>query len=169
MILENAATIDAEIAKPSGIAFRRARVEDASTIARHRESMFRDLGYHDEAHLHSMRHRFLRWIEAKLKSGDYMGWLAVAEDGQAVAGAGLWLMDWPPHMVSSDSKRGNILNVYTEPAFRRQGLARWLVDAALHTCRANNVDFVMLHTGKEGRRLYERMGFEAGNEMQIRM
>lgn len=169
MIPGNAATIYVEITAPSGIAFRRAHFEDANTIARHRESMFRDLGYHDEAHLHSMRHRFRRWIEAKLQSGDYLGWFAMDEDDRAVAGAGLWLMDWPPHMLSSGSRRGNILNVYTEPAFRRRGLARWLVDAALHACKANNVDFVTLHTSKEGRRLYEQLGFEAGNEMQISM
>jgi ribosomal protein S18 acetylase RimI-like enzyme len=169
MILEYTATIDAEMTGANGIAFRRARVEDANTIARHRESMFRDMGYHDGAHLHSMRHRFLPWVEAKLRSGDYLGWLAVDEDDRAVAGAGLWLMEWPPHMVSSGSRRGNILNVYTEPAFRRQGLARSLVEAALHACKVNNVDFVILHTSKEGRRLYEQLGFEAGNEMRIRV
>ena len=53
----------------------------------------------------------------------HLGWLALIEGEYVVSGAGLWLMDWPAHMVGSGAKRGNILNVYTEPAFRRCGLA----------------------------------------------
>lgn len=95
---------------------------------------------------------------------DYLGWLAVSAGGIVVAGAGLWLMDWPPHMVGSGTRRGNILNVYTQPEFRHKGLARWLVEAALHYCKTNEVDLVILHASQEGRWLYESLGFLAGNE-----
>ncbi len=169
MTPEQLARIDTKIVKASGISFRRAGVEDAETIASHRYAMFRDIGYQDEAALNSMRNKFLPWVEAKLKSGDYLGWLAVIEGDLVVAGAGLWLMDWPAHMLASSPRRGNILNIYTEPPFRRRGLARWLVEAALHWCKVNDIDFVILHASEEGRSLYEELGFEAGNEMRIEL
>jgi GNAT superfamily N-acetyltransferase len=150
-----------------GIALRRASVEDARTIATHRRAMFRDMGYHDKAALDSMEVKFLPWLEAKMVSGDYLAWLAVTGGDLVVAGAGLWLMDWPTHMVGSCARRGNILNVYTEPESRRQGLARWLVEAALDWCRVNGVDFVILHSSSEGRALYESLGFQVSNEMRI--
>ena len=78
-------------------------------------------------------------------------------------------VDWPAHMVGSGSRRGNILNVYTEPGFRRRGLARCLVEAALHWCKANEIDIVILHASQEGRRLYESLGFQTGNEMRIKL
>jgi len=152
-----------------GIALRRASVEDARTIAAHRRSMFRDMGYQDNAALDSMMVKFLPWLEAKMVAGDYLGWLAVTAGDVVVAGTGLWLMEWPPHMVGSCPHRGNILNVYTEPEFRRRGLARWLMEAALDWCRGNGVDVVILHASPEGRALYESLGFQASNEMRIKL
>ena len=152
-----------------GIALRRASVEDARTIATHRRAMFRDMGYQDQAALDSMMAKFLPWLEAKMVSGDYLAWLAVTDVDAIVAGAGLWLMDWPAHMVGSCPRRGNILNVYTEPQFRRRGLARCLMAAALDWCRLNRVDLVILHASPQGRALYESLGFQASNEMRIKL
>jgi len=160
---------DTILEKIEGIALRRATLDDARTIARHRRSMFRDMGYHDEARLDVMMEKFLPWLEEKIASGDYLAWLAVSTGDIVVAGTGLWLMDWPAHMVGSSPRRGNILNVYTEPEYRQRGLARWLVEAALHWCNANQVDFVILHASPQGRRLYESLGFQAGNEMRIKL
>jgi GNAT superfamily N-acetyltransferase len=148
---------------------RSATLKDAATLAAHRRSMFRDMGYSDTAALDSMMAKFLPWLEAKMKSGDYLAWVAVTRDDRIVAGAGLWLMDWPAHMVGSSPRRGNILNVYTEPEFRRQGLARSLMEAALNWCRSNEIDFVILHASPQGRVIYESMGFYAGNEMRIKL
>ena len=116
-----------------------------------------------------MQEKFLPWVQAKLESGEYLGWLAVREGDVVVAGAGLWLMDWPARMVGGSARRGNILNVYTEPQFRRRGLARGLMEVALEWCKANQIDLVILHASPEGRRLYESLGFQASNEMRIKL
>lgn len=151
------------------ITLRRATLKDASILATHRRSMFRDMGYSDEAALDSMLAKFLPWLESKMKSDEYLAWVAVTGDDKIVAGAGLWLMDWPSHMVGSSPRRGNILNVFTEPEFRRQGIARRLMEAALQWCRSNEIDFVILHASPQGRSIYESMGFYAGNEMRIKL
>ncbi|SRR5581483_77108 len=152
-----------------GTTLRRATLIDAPTIAKHRRSMFRDMGHRDEAALDGMMTRFLPWLEAKMQAGEYLAWLAVTTDNSVVAGAGLWLMDWPPHMLSSSSRRGNIVNVYTEAEFRRQGLARRLMRVVMDWCKANQIDLVVLHASDEGRPLYESLGFTAGNEMRIKL
>src|SRR5690349_10807257 len=164
-----ASTPATKVNNTEGIALRRATLEDAKTIAEHRRSMFRDMGYHNEAALNSMMEKFLPWVKAKILSGDYLAWLAVTSADAVVSGAGLWLMDWPAHMVGSSARRGNILNVYTEPEYRRRGLARWLLEAAIHCCKASEIDFVILHASPEGRGLYESLGFEAGNEMRMKV
>src|ERR1041385_6899273 len=110
---------------------RQATLEDAATLTAHRRSMFRDMGYSDDAALDAMARRFLPWLQDRMRAGEYLAWLAIAVDGRAAGGSGLWLMDWPPHMVGSSQRRGNILNVYTESEFRRQGLARRLTIAAM--------------------------------------
>jgi ribosomal protein S18 acetylase RimI-like enzyme len=108
------------------------------------------------------------WLLEKMKSGEYLAWLVMSPDDSVAAGAGLWLMDWIPHMVGTSARRGNILNVHTAPEFRRRGLARQLMDTALAWCRDNGVDTVVLHASAEARALYESLGFVASNEMRLR-
>jgi len=71
-----------------------------------------------------MATKFLPWVRDKMMAGEYLAWFAVTANDAVVAGAGLWLMDWPSHLIGSSPRRGNILNVFTEPEFRRQGMAR---------------------------------------------
>jgi len=131
--------------------------------------MFHDMGYSDESALDSMATKFRVWLLDRMNSGDYLAWLATAPDGSVAAGAGLWLMDWPPHMVGKSAKRGNILNVYTEENFRRRGLALELMEAVLQWCRKNQIDTVILHASSDGRALYESMGFKPTNEMRLQL
>ena len=151
----------------SEFAIREATLADAETIVGHRRAMFHDMGYRDMAWLDQMASSFLPWLRRKLKSAEYLAWFAVTPDGAVAAGAGLWLMDWPPHMVNGSTRRGNILNVYTDPAYRRQGLARGLTDVAIDWCRTHDIAVVILHASDEGRPLYESLGFHATNEMRL--
>ena len=153
---------------PEGYAVRRASTDDIDTLVAHRRAMFVDMGYRDEAALDTMAAKSRTWLLAKMDCEEYLAWLAIAPDRSIVAGAGLWLMDWPPHMIGSGA-RGNVLNVYTAVEHRQRGLAGELMKAAMQWCRSNGVDTVVLHASPEGRRLYEAMGFEATNEMRIRL
>jgi len=72
-------------------------------------------------------------------------------------------------MIGQGERRGNILNVYTIGNFRRRGLARYLIETTLQWCRDNRIDTIILHASPEGRALYESMGFQAANEMRLRL
>ena len=145
---------------------RRAVAEDADTIVSQRRAMFHEMGYREEAALDGMSIAFRPWLLRMMHSGEYLAWFAVADGGTIVAGLGLWLMDWPPHMIGPGARRGNILNVYTAPEHRRQGLARQLMQTALAWCRAHGIRAVILHASDEGRPLYEALGFRPTNEMR---
>ncbi len=147
---------------------REATTADVSLIVHHRRSMFRDMGHTDAAVLEPMCRDFQVWVTERMEQGLYRTWLALAEDGAVASGAGLWLMDWPPHVIGLGSRyRGNILNVYTEPLYRRHGLARHLTAIARDWCWANGVPVVILHASDDGRSLYDAMGFKPTNEMRV--
>jgi GNAT superfamily N-acetyltransferase len=154
---------------PEGFEIRRASTADLDTLVAHREAMFRDMDYKDDAALNSMSEEFRVWLLEHLNAGDYLAWLAIAPDRSIAAGTGLWLMDWPPHMIGRDTRRGNILNVYTAERFRRRGLARQLMETVLAWCRENRIDTIVLHASPAGRRLYDALGFTPTNEMRLRL
>lgn len=129
--------------------------------------MFSEMGYRDQAALDAMAAAFRPWLIRVMESGEYLAWFAVTTEGTVAAGAGLWLMDWPPHMVGPGARRGNILNVYTSVDHRRRGLARLLMETALVWCREHGIRAVILHASDEGRPLYEALGFHPTNEMRI--
>jgi ribosomal protein S18 acetylase RimI-like enzyme len=77
------------------------------------------------------------------------------------------VMDWPPNVLGPGTRRGNILNVYTSPEYRRRGIGRALVAATIDAARHCGISCVILHATAEGRLLYDSMGFRASNEMRI--
>jgi GNAT superfamily N-acetyltransferase len=151
----------------SDYTIRPAVGEEAEVITGHRRAMFSAMGHRDEAALDAMSRHFLPWLKPRMQNGEYLAWFAIAPDQTVAAGLGLWLMDWPPHMVGPGSRRANIINVYTEPDHRRRGLARMLMQTALDWCRENGICVVILHASTEGRRLYESLGFQPTNEMRL--
>jgi GNAT superfamily N-acetyltransferase len=150
-----------------GFLIRSAAAGEAATIVAHRRAMFREMGYRDQAALDKMCVAFEPWLVSRMKSGEYLAWFAQDADGGIAAGLGLWLMDWPPHMIGPGARRGNILNVYTEPHSRRLGLARTLMETALAWCRDNGIRALILHASPDGRPLYESLGFKSTNEMRL--
>jgi GNAT superfamily N-acetyltransferase len=148
---------------------RAARLDekDLEIIVRHRRGMFFDMGHRNERALAEMSEKFREWLRRKMEAKEYLAWFAIGTEGAVMAGAGLWLMDWPPHVIGGGKWRGNIVNVYTEREFRRRGLARELMKVVMDWCEENGVGAVVLHASAEGKTLYESLGFEGTNEMRL--
>ena len=137
---------------------------DVDLICRHRAEMFLESGK-AAADVSAMTVAFRAWLEPRLEDGRYFGF--VADDrGQAVAGIGLMEIEWPPHPLHPrDDRRGYVLNLFVEPAFRRQGLARRLLDAADAEFKRRGVTYAILHATEAGLPLYEREGWSRTSEM----
>ncbi|SDC51186.1 GNAT family N-acetyltransferase [Paraburkholderia lycopersici] len=138
--------------------------DDLERVCRHREAMFREAG-RDETTLREMTAHFRAWLEPRLADGSYFGY-AICEHGVAVAGVGLMLIDWPPHPLHpAIDRRGYVLNVYVEPAARRRGLARRLMQLADEEFARRGVTYAILHATGQGRPLYEDLGWSGTTEM----
>jgi GNAT superfamily N-acetyltransferase len=142
---------------------------DAELIAHQRMRMFVDAGQAEEgAAMQTMMEKFAVWVRPRLQDGSYVGWI-VEQGGRAVAGAGMWLMDFPPHWMDAEPVRAYLLNFYVDPEFRGQRLAYELLREAVDEARRRGVKVVTLHASKFGRPIYERNGFEASTEMMLRL
>lgn len=144
---------------------RPATAADAALITHHRRRMFVDAGRQDNRVLDLMAKAHEPWVAKMLAESKYLGWLT-EDNGVVIAGAGLFLLDWPPHPLDPrSSQRGYLLNVYVEPEYRRRKLASHLIEYALAEARRRKIRVVSLHSTDEAKRLYESNGFRATNEM----
>ena len=155
---------------------RRAQVEDAPVIAWHRARMFQDMSEVSEATFNGLLSEARIWTERALATGEYVGWLGVPNGHAEViaGGAGVQLRQVPPHPCRpprdgafAKGKHAIVLNVFTEPEWRRRGLALLLMEEIVRWARTEQLDQLVLHASAEARRLYERMGFVATNEMRF--
>ena len=62
---------------------------------------------------------------------------------------------------------GFVYNVYTEPAHRRRGVARALLDVLHDWALARGLGAIGLHASAAGRPLYETLGYRPTNEMRL--
>jgi GNAT superfamily N-acetyltransferase len=146
---------------------RQATLAEMDIIVSHRRKMFEEMGHTDPDRHAAYEAGFVPWLRTQMEREYYRAWFAVTPDGEVVAGAGLWLLDWPPGYFDWSAYRGYIFNVYTNPEHRRQGLGRSVVQAALDWCAAQEIHVVSLHASDFGKSLYEAMGFAQTNEMRI--
>ena len=146
---------------------RRALPSDAELLAHQRLRMFVDAEVHFTVEPETMAAAFVPWVRARLEDGTYAGWIA-EEDDRAVGGAGLWVMDWPPHFLDAEPRRAYLLNFYVAPQARRRGLARAFLALAVDEAKARGIKVVTLHASKFGRPLYEQHGFKSSTEMMLR-
>ena len=149
------------------ILIRPAALADIPHVLCHRRSMFRDMGGATDSELDAVIVTAEKFLRDAIPSGMYRGWLAIAADGRVAAGAGITILPWPGSPRDPAPRRGWIQNVYTEPEFRRRGLARRLMETLVEWCRADGFYAITLHASPEGRPLYESMGFHNTNEMRL--
>jgi len=152
---------------------RPATVEDAEVIGYHRARMFHEMRQIPDHLFEAFKSESSVRVRELLESGEYVGWLAGPESApeKVVAGAGVQLRRVLPHPANderfAEGRHGLIINVFTEPEWRRKGLAELLLRRIIEWSQEQKLDRLVLHSSEYGRALYERLGFVQTNEMKF--
>jgi GNAT superfamily N-acetyltransferase len=156
---------------------RPATLADRATIAEQRAALFIEMDRMTPRLAGVLTDATVAYLAHAMPSGEYVGWLATlaAEPSRVVAGCGVQVRNvapfpwrFPTHgEVIAAGRQALIVNVYTEPEFRRLGLARRLLTTVVDWARVHGIDSLILHATPDGRPLYESLGFEASNEMRF--
>jgi GNAT superfamily N-acetyltransferase len=152
---------------------RLATPEDVDAIAEHRTRMFEEMGEVSPEAFEVLRAKSRERLDDFLTRGEYVGWLAIPTQrpGAIAGGAGIQLREVLPHPNAgnkiAEGRHAIIINVFTEPQWRRQGVAALLLQQIIDWARAERLDRLVLHASEAGRSLYERLGFVGTNEMRL--
>ena len=99
-------------------------------------------------------------------NGDHVTVLAI--DGGEVIGCAsmsfMWIM---PTFSHPTGKRAHLMNVYTRSEYRRQGIARRMVEMLIDETWKRGATEISLDATTMGRPLYESMGFTNSTESMV--
>jgi GNAT superfamily N-acetyltransferase len=150
---------------------RFATAADAAILADHRVSMFREMGSIRGELEARLRQTSAAYFAAAIPRGEYVAWIATPPgDSVPVAGAGVQFRSLLPRPTLAGDElllglEGLVLNVYTDKAWRRRGVAKYLMENIIAWAAGQGIVRLVLGASPEGRPLYEKIGFVATREM----
>jgi GNAT superfamily N-acetyltransferase len=146
---------------------RPATLRDLDTLVQQRRAMWMDLGVKDPARHHKADKTYRRWAETRMRNHQLMGWVVEGQRGAIAGGGCLWLQPIQPNPKRTKTLQPYLLSMYTNPDFRRRGVASMIVGKAIEWSRIHGYERLMLHASEMGRSVYKKSGFYRTWEMRL--
>ena len=106
------------------------------------------------------------YYQRHMADGTFVSWLAM--DGDKIIGtSGMSFVEKPPYFSCPTGKLGLLSSMYTDPNYRRMGIAKELLHRVVEEARAYGCGTVQITASDMGVKLYTSYGFtHNGNFMQ---
>lgn len=116
-----------------------------------------------------LRHSLKDYYHRHMEDGTFVSWLAV--DGDKIVGtSGISFVEKPPYFGCPNGKIALLSSMFTDKAYRRQGIARELLSRVVREAEEYGCGVVQITASDMGVLLYTDFGFEKnGNFMQYKL
>ena len=107
------------------------------------------------------------YYEKHMGEGTFVSWLAF--DGEKIVGtSGMSFVEKPPYFSCPSGRLGLLSSMFTDPEYRRRGIARELLRRVVEEARNYGCGAVHITASDMGVKLYTDFGFSHnGNFMQL--
>ena len=104
-----------------------------------------------------------------MADGTFVSWIAL--DGDRIVGtSGMSFVEKPPYFGCPSGRIGLLSSMFTDPAYRRKGIARELLSRVVEEARAYGCGTVQITASDMGVLLYTSFGFvKNSNFMQYKL
>ena len=148
------------------IIYRKLTDDDLETFISMRIAQLREEGATDEMDLSPA---LMDYYQRHLANGTFVSWLAL--DGDRIIGtSGMSFVEKPPYFGCPTGRIGLLSSMYTNPDYRRQGIARELLRRVVEEARTYGCGTVQITASDMGVLLYSDFGFVKNkNFMQYKL
>ena len=148
------------------IAYRRLTKDDLETFVGMRIIQLREEGAAENIDL---RPSLMDYCHRHMDDGTFVSWLAL--DGEKIVGtSGMSFVEKPPYFSCPSGRIGLLSSMYTDPGYRRRGIAKELLRHVVEEARAYGCGAVQITASDMGVLLYTDFGFvKNGNFMQYKL
>ena len=148
------------------IEYRRLTEKEITIFIGMRIQQLREEGAKEEIDLvPALREYYMR----HMADGTFVSWLAW--DGENIIGtSGMSFVEKPPYFGCPSGKMGLLSSMYTNPKYRRMGIARVLLSRVVNDAREYGCGTIQITASDMGVKLYADFGFVYnGNFMQYKL
>ena len=148
------------------IEYKRLTENDVSTFARLRIGQLREEGATEDEDLLPA---LLDYYGRHLPDGSFVGYLAM--DGERIVGTGaVSVVEKPAYFSCPTGKIGLISSMWTDSAYRRQGIAKRILSLVVEAARERGCGTVWITASDMGVPFYGSFGFvHNGNFLQYKL
>ncbi len=109
------------------------------------------------------------YYKRHMSDGTFVSWLAM--DGDKIVGtSGMSFVEKPPYFSCPSGRIGLLSSMFTDPDYRRMGIAKELLSRVVEEARAYGCGCVQITASDMGVLLYTDFGFvKNGNFMQLNL
>ena len=139
--------------------YKKATIEDTDELVRTRITVLRAANkLSDDVDMSLVEKESYEYYKRALETGEHIGYL-VYDNGTFIGAGGVSFYQVMPTYHNSTGKKAYIMNMYTAPEYRRQGIAFHTLDLLMNDAKKQGVLQIALEATDMGRPLYERYGF----------
>ena len=148
------------------IEYRKLTTDDLDIFIQMRINQLREEGSKEGIDLTSA---LKDYYQRHMSDGTFVSWLAL--DGEKIIGtSGMSFVEKPPYFGCPSGKMGLLSSMYTDPTYRRQGIAKELLGRVVQEARNYGCGTVQITASDMGVKLYSAYGFvHNGNFMQYKL
>ena len=148
------------------ITFRKITVNDLEVFIKMRINQLREEGAKEDINLEAaLKDYYLR----HLSDGTFISWLALDND-RIIGTSGMSIVEKPPYFGCPSGKIGLLSNMFTDPSYRRKGIAKTLLSKVIDEAKTQGCGTVQITASNMGVLLYSDYGFEKNeNFMQYKL
>ncbi len=104
-----------------------------------------------------------------MSDGTFVSWLALNND-KIIATSGMSFVEKPPYFGCPNGRMGLLSSMFTNPKYRRQGIAKGLLDRVIEEAKVYGCGVIQITASDMGVKLYSAYGFiHNGNFMQYKL
>lgn len=148
--------------------YKRATLKDIEELVRTRIIVLRAANkLPDDLDMSCVERESYAYYKRALETGEHIAYL-VYDNGEFIGAGGVSFYQVMPTYHNPSGKRAYIMNMYTAPEYRRQGIAFHTLDLLVKAAKEQGVSSIMLEATDMGRPLYEKYGFvKMEDEMEL--
>lgn len=150
------------------LTYKKATIEDIDILTETRTEVLRAANQlPDDADMSEVKRQSYNYYKEALRDGTHIAYL-IFDKNRFVGAGGISFFQVMPTYHNPSGKKAYIMNMYTDPDYRRRGIASKTLGMLIGDAKSRGITAISLEATAAGRPLYEKYGFvKMNDEMEL--